>query len=66
MTTQEVIIGGSVGVTLGEAGTASFTVENAGALEVEYEIQESAEVPVCYQSGITRPFIRHALCLCCN
>lgn len=44
MTVQEVIIGGSIGVTLGEAGTASFTIENAGALEVEYEIRESAQV----------------------
>ena len=44
---QDVIVGGSTGVTLGEEASATFYIQNDGALDVEYEIKHSSEVSCC-------------------
>ena len=44
MLRQEVVVGGSTGVTLGEEGSAILYIQNDGALEVEYDIKDTSEV----------------------
>ena len=44
MLLQEVVVGGASGVTLGEEASAALYIQNDGALDVEYDIEDSSAV----------------------
>lgn len=58
---QEVVVGGASGVTLGEEASAALYIQNDGALDVEYDIEDSSAVSstVSFCSGSPCPSPLH-------